>query len=288
METFLIFDTVHDTTSKIENISARTIAELEKTQNEYIKNTIKILDWLTPMNYHPQQRDYFQRQQPGTWRWLLDSEKFQSWWVTRNQTLFCPGVPGAGKTILTSIVVDYLFSKFCDVEHVGIAYIYCNYYRYDEQNTSDLLASILKQLAENQRQLPEIVKDLYRRHESGRTRPSVDELYTTLRFIITQHSRVFIIIDSLDECQTSNDSWEKTLSHLFKIQAETGINIFATSRPIPEVYEKFKESTVIEVLAHNDDIREYLESQISQSHLTTLNINREDIITSITGAADGM
>jgi hypothetical protein len=40
--------------------------------------------------------------------WLLDSDEFQTCLDTDKQTLFCPGIPGAGKTILSSIVVDYL------------------------------------------------------------------------------------------------------------------------------------------------------------------------------------
>ncbi|KAK0759107.1 hypothetical protein N5P37_008596 [Trichoderma harzianum] len=196
-------------------------------------------------------------------------------------------MPGAGKTILTSIVVDYLVSKFRHGD-VGIAYIYCNFHRHHEQSTGDLLASILKQLAETQPLLPESVTDLYNSHQSRRTRPSVDELYKTLQSIIASYSRVFIIIDALDECQTSNNSRIKFLFKLFDIQGESHINIFATSRPIPEVQEKFKESAVIEVRAHTDDVKNYLESQISQSDSEFLNICREDIKTKITEAAEGM
>ncbi|PTB57987.1 hypothetical protein M431DRAFT_77404, partial [Trichoderma harzianum CBS 226.95] len=219
--------------------------------------------------------------------YIQTSEIERHWVAGRNQTLFCPGMPGAGKTILTSIVVDYLVSKFRHGD-VGIAYIYCNFHRHHEQSTGDLLASILKQLAETQPLLPESVTDLYNSHQSRRTRPSVDELYKTLQSIIASYSRVFIIIDALDECQTSNNSRIKFLFKLFDIQGESHINIFATSRPIPEVQEKFKESAVIEVRAHTDDVKNSLESQISQSDSEFLNICREDIKTKITEAAEGM
>ncbi|KAL7915160.1 hypothetical protein GGI35DRAFT_172172 [Trichoderma velutinum] len=196
-------------------------------------------------------------------------------------------MPGAGKTILTSIVVDYLTSEFRHGD-VGIAYIYCNYHRDDEQNTGDLLASILKQLAETQRLLPESVKDLYRSHQSRRTRPSVNELYKTLQSTISLYSRIFIIVDALDESQTSNNTRVDFLLHLFDIQIKNGINMFATSRHIPEIRDKFKESTVIEVRAHTDDVRNYLDSQISLSDSKLLDICREDIKTKITEAVEGM
>ncbi|KAM6486673.1 nucleoside phosphorylase domain-containing protein [Trichoderma sp. SZMC 28011] len=276
-----VLEQVLGTISKVEENTSQTRAKLEVIEN------IKILDWITPTDYGLQQSDYFQRRQPGTGRWLLDSGKFQSWITGCKQTLFCPGMPGAGKTILTSIVVDYLVSKF-RLGDVGIAYIYCNFHRHHEQNTGDLLASILKQLVETQSLLPECVKDLYESHQSRRTRPSVDELHKTLRSIIASYSKVFIIVDALDECQTSNNTRIKFLFKLFDIQDESHINIFATSRPIPEIYKKFKESTVIEVRARTDDVRNYLESQISQSDSELLNICREDIKTKITEAAEGM
>jgi hypothetical protein len=104
---------------------------------------IKVLDWLTPVNYGPQQSDFINRRQPGTGQWLLDSPEFQTWLNAENQTLFCPGIPGSGKTILTSIVVDYLYSK-CQIDpSIGIAYIYCNFRRQDEQKIDDLTASLL-------------------------------------------------------------------------------------------------------------------------------------------------
>ncbi|QYS94840.1 ANK_REP_REGION domain-containing protein [Trichoderma simmonsii] len=276
-----ILEQVLGTISEIEENTSHTRAKLEGIEN------IKILDWLTSTNYGLQQSDCFQRRQPGSGQWLLDSTEFQSWVAGRNQTLFCPGMPGAGKTILTSIVVDYLVSKFRHGD-VGIAYIYCSFHRHHEQNTGDLLASILKQLAETQTLLPKSVKDLYKTHQSRRTRPSIDELYETLQSVIASYSRAFIIVDALDECQTSNNSRIKFLFKLFDVQRKSHINIFATSRPIPEICDKFKESTVIEVRAHTDDVKNYLESQISHSDSEIMNICREYIKTKITEAAEGM
>jgi len=70
-----------------------------------------IMDWLTPIDYAPQQSDFISRRQEGTGLWLLNSREFQDWLSSSKQTLFCPGIPGAGKTVVTSIVVDYLFTK---------------------------------------------------------------------------------------------------------------------------------------------------------------------------------
>jgi hypothetical protein len=62
------------------------------------------------------------------------------------------------------------------------------------------------------------------------------------------YSRIFIIIDALDECQVSGGCRAKFLSEIFGLQANCGLNLFATSRPIPEFKEKFKESKLLEIV----------------------------------------
>jgi hypothetical protein len=89
----------------------------------------KLLYWLTPVDYGPQQSDYISRRQAGTGQWLLDSAEFQTWVKTKKQTLFCPGILGAGKTIITSIVIDHLWTEFQNDTKIGIAYLYYNYGR---------------------------------------------------------------------------------------------------------------------------------------------------------------
>jgi hypothetical protein len=105
-----------------------------------------ILNWLTPIDYAPQQNDFIKRRQEGTGEWLLKSNKFQDWVNQIRQSLFCPGIPGAGKTMLTSITVEHLCTKFQNDTTVGIAYVYCNFRRQDEQKPHNLLSSLLKQL----------------------------------------------------------------------------------------------------------------------------------------------
>ena len=171
-----------------------------------------VLDWLTSIDYAPQQNDFIARRQEGTGQWLLDSTEYQSWRKTNKQTLFCPGIPGAGKTILTSIIVEELTTRFSDDPTTGIAYIYCNFRRQDEQKINDLLTSLLKQLAESQTSLPSTVKELYDRHKTKRTRPSLEEISRSLQAVTMLYSRVFLIVDALDECQVSNSCRKRFLS----------------------------------------------------------------------------
>src|SRR5947207_1123004 len=76
------------------------------------QDCLSILNWVTLIDYAPQQSDFISRRQAGTGQWLLDSAEFQTWLNTDKQTLFCSGIPGSGKRILTSIVVEELTKRF--------------------------------------------------------------------------------------------------------------------------------------------------------------------------------
>ena len=264
------------------------VNELLRGQHDQEHDTI--LNWLTRIDYAPQQNDYIRRRQPGTGQWLLDSAEFQTWLYTSKQTLFCPGIPGAGKTILTSIVINDLYNKFQNDTTIGIAYIYCNFRRQDEQKLEELLASLLKELTRYQPSLLGVVKDLYDRHKDNRTRPSFDDISRALQSVASMYSRVFIVVDALDECQVSDDCRSRLLSEVFNLQTKAGANVFATTRFIPEITEKFEGSTTLKVHARDEDIRSYLDG-----HMKTLPSFvrgdpdlRGEIKTKIVGAVEGM
>lgn len=236
------------------------IGKLLRRQHDQEYETI--FEWLTPIDYAPQQNDYIRRRQLGTGQWLLASAEFQTWLDTSKQTLFCPGIPGAGKTILTSIVINDLIIRFQNDQTIGIAYIYCNFRRKDDQKAEDLLASLLKQLAQERPSLPDIVKDLYGRHKDKRTRPPLEEISRTLQSVAAMYSRVFIIVDALDECQAYDDCRTRFLSEIFNLQAKCGANLFATSRFIPEIKERFEGSILLEIRASNEDVWRYLDGHV--------------------------
>ncbi|KAK6527593.1 hypothetical protein TWF694_004577 [Orbilia ellipsospora] len=271
-----------------------TVFSIDKTI-EIVKSKLntaedlKILNWLTPVNQGSQHSDYLRRREVGTGQWLLNSAEFKSWVSTDRQTLFCTGIPGAGKTILTAILVDDLENRFQDDPMIGIGYIYCNFQQQDEHQAENLLTSLLKQLIQGQSSLPGVVETLYNRHKKG-TRPQLNEIMETLKSVVNLYSRVFIVVDALDECQPSHNCRWRFLSEIFSLQAKYNVNIFATSRHVPEIQEKFNGSTLLEVRASTDDVRRYLDGRMHEL-ATCVRSNpelQEEIKTKIVKAVDGM
>lgn len=206
----------------------------------------------------------------------MNSKEYQDWLSTSKQKLFCPGIPGAGKTILTAIVIDNLHTRSLDDSTVGIAYHYCNFKRQEEQTAVSLMASLLKQLCSYQRSLPDVVKAVHKKHRVNKTRPSLEDISIALQSVASIYSKVFIAIDALDECQPTERS--VFLSKLFDLQAKAEINIFATSRPILEVEKFFNGCQSIDIVATQDDVYKYIDGNISQLPSFQHNPDLKDLI----------
>ncbi|KAK6338530.1 hypothetical protein TWF730_002593 [Orbilia blumenaviensis] len=267
---------VHDNVVEVKSL-------LEKDEQR------KILKWLTSVEYNRQHHDITQKRRSGTGQWLLDSDQYHEWFQNRKRILFCKGIPGGGKTFITSIVIDHLL-QLDSYSAIGVAYIYFDYKRNYEQTIYNLLASLLKQLAHRRRPFPEHVKRMYDRHESNKTWPSTNDIIEALRCVATEYSRVFVVVDALDECQVSDYCRNNFLSAIFELYTECEINIFASSRDIEEITERFKlqGSMVLEIRAHAEDVRSYLNHQINQSQNEMLQKDHETIVARIVEAVDGM
>ncbi|KAK8010116.1 hypothetical protein PG990_009081 [Apiospora arundinis] len=275
---------VLDQVSTVQRDTTHTLAIVNSARE------LEILNWLTATEYGPQHSEYLQKRHPGTGQWLLTSSEYQTWRSTRSKTLFCPGIPGAGKTILTSVVIEDLKSKVRDDPNAAICYVYCNFNRKEEQKIENLISSLLKQLARHKTPLPAAVTKLHLDHMQ-QTRPTFEELTKALQDVTTHFSMVYLVVDALDEYQISDAARNQFLSILFGLQAKHPVNLFATSRFIPDIVERFKgASTKMEIRAAHEDIESYIRSQISQPGNFSADVDalRTEIIECVTERAAGM
>lgn len=191
--------------------------------------------------------------------------------------------------MMSSIVIDYL-QTLIRGENVGIAYIFCDHRSKLEQTPVNLIASLLKQLLQERRCIPHNLKSLYQLHSQKQTRPILDEVVKIFLSETSKYSRVFLVIDALDECPDDDGRRQVVLSKIRAIQAVGTINLMITSRFIPKIAQEFQKSIQLEVRASDDDVHRYLEGQMFRMVRSVKRDVRlqETIKNSIAGAVNGM
>jgi DNA replication protein DnaC len=165
------------------------------------------LDWLSPTTHATRQNECIHLREPGTGKWLLESDEFKTWSEdTGDKTMFCPGIPGAGKTILSSVVIDELETRYCNDPQIGVAYIYCSFQNLADgsQKPERFLSAILRQLLCGVSPMPVDVQELYDKHEVKGTRPTTVEILPALSSVVSSFRRWLLVIDALDECSLTD------------------------------------------------------------------------------------
>jgi Cdc6-like AAA superfamily ATPase len=233
--------------------------------------------------------DTIKRRHDGTGEWLLASTEYQTWINNKKKTMFCSGIPGAGKTVLTAIAIHDLCSQFQENPEVGIAYIFCNFQRHGEQTFEHLLLSLLKQLLQYRNPLPDFIRDFYRRRRDSKMRASINEILNLLEFVAATFPSTFILVDALDECQTADGCRMSFLTELFNLQKKANLNIFATSRYNEEIASMFRDCLSLSITASADDIKLYVGGQIRRVQSDIVDDEIRDLIeTEVLEAANGM
>jgi len=249
-----------------------------------------ILDWITDLDYTPQYNDFLDRRQVGTGKWLLDSERYATWVAAENPTLFCRGIPGSGKTILTATVIEDLNQRFAADQSVSVAYIYFNFRRQFEHQPRELLGCLLKQLASQQPAIPFALQALYEKHQGNRTKPDIHEIMDTLTSVARIYSRVFLVVDALDECRSDARCRNNFLENLATLQEKTNTSCFLTSRSIPEIEDLYSSCPSLEIVASNEDLSIYIDGHMDQlpAFVSSKPELRDQIKIEVISAADGM
>ena len=81
------------TNDKVDVIAEDT-QKIRLNQNQQEREAV--LEWLSPLNFAPQQSNLSSRRQEGTGLWLLESQEFKGWKSKDGESLVCQGMPGAG------------------------------------------------------------------------------------------------------------------------------------------------------------------------------------------------
>jgi hypothetical protein len=169
--------------------------------------------------------------------------------------------------------------------------MYCNYKEKDVQTLANLIGSLWMQLIQNKALISTDAEDLYKIHVDKGTRPTLDDVLKVLQSEFRRYSKVFVVIDALDEFQAGNQFRATLLTELGALQP--AVNLMVTSRFVDNIEREFRGIPMLEISASPEDVQTYVVNRISHSdrllrHVSKDTALREEIIKTIVGNAQKM
>lgn len=289
----------------VEEISQQTEG-IKRLINEQTKgqNFDKIHRWIKPPNYADVLEKSQSIREEGTCTWLFTNPMFCRWRETEThggisksindlgpRALWINGIPGAGKTILASYIVQELH----ELESADT--LYCYYFfssgssNFMSTGATAAHRSILSQILHHKRNNENILdKFLFAQDQgSGQPEASSSELIDLIHICSKELKELTIILDGIDECHEINELF----GAIRKLMELCPIKVLFLSRPgISELQDEVQASQriVMDRFATSEDIRSYLrtslESLVSRGRLDVTNTS--DLEDRLVQGANGM
>lgn len=279
---------------------ADIIAELEKfrfrlheDQKPRWAEDQDFLGQISTLDFTSRQKEAYSKRYGVTGQWVLETPEFQTWSRSgdgQHSVLWCPGNPGVGKTVVTSIAVNHI-TENTSGQRCAIVYIYCDYANVDTFSVRSLLGSLVRQLvaqisdAETIAELKKFMK------QTAKNRNMTEEDFSSWTETLSRDfDVVYMFVDALDECpETTRDS---LLTRLQQYSVKN-LRAFLTSRLNVDVRKKIPHATRVEISASSHDITDFVEAKIKQSLRLTSFVDtnpdlKQHIVHSIVSKADGM
>ncbi|EPS35817.1 hypothetical protein H072_10787 [Dactylellina haptotyla CBS 200.50] len=233
---------------------------------------------------------YLRQRHGQTGAWFLASDKFQDWvrgarrhadGTNKNNIFYCSGEPGIGKSVISALVINHLQNR----PNRTVVFFFFDRRRCDEQTPVHFVESLLGQMLDNllnvkpitqyiENLVSEALEHIEYLDSSRNPNAELSELLRILlRVIRGASSRVFFIIDGLDECDG------KFYDQVTYCLAQVNADIFITSRKPQKVASAFIGTTIasfyfkVSSEAIENDIEVYITDQLAQFRTDNIEVS---------------
>ncbi|KAG9232011.1 hypothetical protein BJ875DRAFT_497845 [Amylocarpus encephaloides] len=164
------------------------------------RNLMQQLCVINPAQKHKKVRS---TKHESTGAWLFRRSEWGSWLRSEASTvLCCHGIPGCGKTVLASSVIDSLAANSGPKTSMT-AYYFCDYADKRTLDPIAILGGLVRTYAKDD--IPEEIVGLVRKYyQDGERLPSVKDVLEILRASTLLHTTTNIVIDGIDEVDEEN------------------------------------------------------------------------------------
>lgn len=206
-----------------------------------------ILQWLSAPDPSTNYNKALQQRHKDSGLWLPQSQAFAEWKARPGSFLWLQGIPGCGKTILSSSIIEHLKSDCSQ----PLLYFYFDFSDADKQVLESVVRSLISQLYCERTDAQKHLDLLFASCNEGRSQPKCEFLCYTLSHMIEQVEEVWIVPNALDECNTRKGS--ATVGLLAWIRdlvssEQRNIHLLVISRPEQDILSG------LEDLAHNGKV----------------------------------
>jgi hypothetical protein len=227
---------------------------------------VKIHQWLSAPDPSMNYQKALKQRQDDTGLWFLGSEQYASWKTDAASSLWLYGIPGCGKTILSSTILQNLL-QYCDDDPAKtVAYFYFDFNDTQKQYAEPMLRSLICQLSQQSIKIHASLDTLFASHEDGKRQPSLDALLEVTHQIMQQTPQVYIMLDALDECAQRTELMEILVTMArWELQ---NMHITATSRRERNIESSMKEfvdqqnSICLQSKVVDKDIQQYVQQRL--------------------------
>ncbi|KAL8990178.1 MAG: hypothetical protein Q9169_008189, partial [Polycauliona sp. 2 TL-2023] len=157
------------------------------------------------------------------------------WWKQQKVLTWLYGIPGCGKTVLSSTIIETIRGEYLLASDTVVRYFYFDFNDLQKQRPEYMVRSLLLQASEKSCVAFEKVKRLRASCEEGKSPPELDMLKGILREIIEDFSETFIILDALDECSKREELFE-VVNDIRQNEPQI-THMLLTSRHLPDIEE---------------------------------------------------
>ena len=207
---------------------------------------------------------------PGTCSWLYDDPAFISWYsATSNTVAWYSAIPGAGKTILASTLVNYLQNK-----GLKTAYFFYSYYSKEPRNGNIIdpaIRSLALQLLPPKGQIPDKILRLFQEQIASHILHLRDSktAFEIVSALLKHQPRIHIIIDGLDECR-NREVFKSAFPNLVLATTLGLSKWFFTGRNEPDIRRMMENLNAAEITPSlasiNTDLKTYASAQGPKYH----------------------
>ena len=254
----------------------------------------KVLDSFGPCNPDKNHRMSLKLRHPGTGIWLTESDDFKRWLSTAHSKLWLQGIPGAGKTVLASSVIQE--ALVASDPSVAVAFFYCDYKDAATQDPSSILGSLARQLARQNGDAFERLQRLYRKHYPDNKMTSEyepEELRDLIVDMTSTFDSTLVLVDALDECGNNTSLVVELLAGLNTNGNMSDVRTLFLSRDEQNIRDWLNGYREISIAATSSDLRLYVGAEIeNRTRRNQLRLKdpslKEHIMERLVGGAEGM